>query len=310
MSALAGGEWCDLWIIAEQAAVSARLTRRPGAPLMVVPYAETAALHRAVVEQREDRDAFVARWEDGLYRVKRFLSGRDSGKETYNIRRLPRQVPSIEQTALPQPLAQRLIDLGGRKGMIIVTGRVGVGKTWTAGAIFSTWLRQYGGAGVAIEDPPELPLDGPWGDGYCWQWERAENELGAAVMESLRSGMRYVFIGEIRSEGSAREAINAATAGYSVIFCLHAGSPIEGAQRLLHLASTVSQEESVASMIAEGLVALLHIDAVRGDDGAERPLIKALFGTPAVARLIRARQFEHLRGEMDTQAAKKWRELE
>ncbi len=309
MSWVDDGTWCDVWIVLRAGTAEVRYTARPGAPLRRASYRDVRDLHESVVAQRRGRPAFIAECGDTLLRVKWFRSGRREETETYNLRRLPSRVPHLTETALPPPLAERLVDIGGRKGMVIVTGRVGAGKTWTASAIFTTWLELYSSAGVSIEDPPELPMEGAWKDGYCWQWEREENALGAGVMESLRSGMRHVYIGEIRTADAAREAIKAAAAGYTVIFCLHAGSPVDATQRLLTMASDAGQEQTVAAMIAEGLVALVHLDPDPQPDADRHPLtrVKALFGSPNVATLIRNRKFEHLRGEMESQAARQWR---
>ncbi len=295
----------DLWVVSGPQGYKARGVTRPSAPGLKVAFDDVRDVYEAVLEQRQNRSAYIARFAETDYRVNIFRSGRQNENETVQLRRLHNTVPGLSDTALPHALIDALQTRTSSSGMVIISGVVGVGKTWTASAIFTAALAKHGLSGAAIEDPPELPLEGEWGDGFCWQIGADEHSIGEAVFDSLRRGMRAIMIGEVRTSDAAREAINAAAAGYLVIFCLHAGSPVHAVQRLLGLAAEAGREEMVAAMMAEGLVALVHLEPSTAPQKWAQA--SALFGTKKVAATIRNQSFHTLVDEIERQETNRWR---
>ncbi|WP_158240843.1 ATPase, T2SS/T4P/T4SS family [Telmatospirillum siberiense] len=300
--------WCDLWIITTPLGAQGRLKMTPAAPLQEIAYGGMVIdLHRRLMAERHERQSFLVEWNGTACRVKWFRSGRFNDNETFVVRRLPSKVPDFTTLDYPPPVASRLIDCGrGQGGMVMFTGRVASGKTCSASALFCHWLKVFEAGGVTIEDPPELPMEGQWGGGYCWQRDLPENRLGEGVMDAMRMGMRYIYVGEIRTRDAAREAIAAAATGHMVVCCLHAGDIVDAIHRLMLLANAGADGESdaMASMIAEGLRAVVHLNPTFVDDRPPVFQTRVLFHSDNVAALIRSRRLTHLHGEVQSQAAR------
>src|SRR3546814_7354761 len=94
----------------------------------------------------------------------------------------------------------------------------------------------YGDVAIAIEDPPELPLDGKHGRfGRCFQIAVENGDFGRALSSTMRYNPRYILLGEIRSPVEASQALRAAINGHIVLTTLHAGSITTALQSMLKL---------------------------------------------------------------------------
>jgi twitching motility protein PilT len=143
------------------------------------------------------------------------------------IRRIPIVVPALSELNLHKDGVVALRQWGRQRGLLLIGGATGAGKTTTAVSILSEYLENLGGVGMTIEDPPEYLLQGPIGTkgGYCDQvcidgdseWEHATNT-------ALRWRPRYILYGEIRSPDAAMQALRASTSGHLIIATAHGGS--------------------------------------------------------------------------------------
>jgi len=74
-------------------------------------------------------------------------------------------------------------------GLLIISGAIKSGKTTAACAIIKARLQQFGGVAVTIEDPIELPLEGSYGDGVCYQ--TTINKETRNQLDAFRRAMRW-----------------------------------------------------------------------------------------------------------------------
>jgi twitching motility protein PilT len=259
--------------------------------------------HRVAV--RPDRREFSISHDGANYRVA-LLDAIDG--LWYVLRRGPAHVPAIRDLGVHPRIAAELIALGrtNNHGIVIIAGKTGDGKTTTACALLAAWLDYFGGVAVTIEDPPEFPLHGPKrsGEGYCFQRDVPEKDFGVALAATMRYAPRFIFLGEIRSEAAAREAMRACINGHVVLTTLHAGGVEETLQRLLDLAADSDGRAVAQSTLAAGLSGVIH-QRLRGE-GAERRLeMKFLFPSPALAdpvrAIIRSGRIEQLGTEIESQ---------
>lgn len=190
------------------------------------------------------------------------------GFRWYAIRRGLSQLPQFARLKLPPGVAEALLRVGreegGRSGgLVVVSGATGVGKTTLASAIFASWLAETGETGIAIEDPPELPLQGPHGaSGFCFQIDAGGPEgFAAALARSLRWRPRHIFLGEIREPEGALQLLRAASTGHVTLASLHAPSTVGAAERLLGLLGQKLEKPGVA--LAEALALLVHVHPPR-----------------------------------------------
>ena len=164
----------------------------------------------------------------------------------YRLRVISAKPPRLENLGFPMPTiyVEQLMDPAfARGGLIAVMGQAGSGKTNTASAIVVSRLHRYGGMAFGIEDPPELPLNGWHGEGYCTQASVA-GEDGKDWVESMRGALRsqpvgtdlMMYLGELRDASSAQMALRAATNGFLVICTTFASDIISGLEAMLNLA--------------------------------------------------------------------------
>ena len=206
-------------------------------------------------ERKINRSDFSLQHNGVTYRVSKMPS--ISGV-VYVLRRFPTDIPDIQKIGLLPGLVRRLMKPNLR-GMIIVGGATGSGKTWTASALVKARLEAFGGVCVTAEDPPEMPLHGKHGKGVCFQVavSRESGGFGEASRHIVRWKPNIIFLGEIRDEEVAVEALRASINGHLVISTVHADSVISTIQRIQALASNDTGSETNA-LLADGLVSVIH----------------------------------------------------
>ena len=207
------------------------------------------------LERKIMRSDFALQHDSVTYRVSKMPS--ISGV-VYVLRRFPAVIPDINKIGLLPGVVRRLLRPGLR-GMIIIAGATGSGKTWTASALVKARLEAFGGVAVTAEDPPEMPLQGTHGKGVCFQVpvSRESGGFGEASRHIVRWKPNIIFLGEIRDSDVAVEALRASINGHLVISTVHADSVISAIQRIQSLAASESGSE-VASLLADGLIATIH----------------------------------------------------
>lgn len=143
------------------------------------------------------------------------------------FRKMRSSAPTLESlpTKLSEASQRFLLDQRhSTGGLILISGPTGSGKSTTAAATVVSRLIEFSGYAHTVEEPVEHPLNGWHGQGYCTQTQVRENGNGCwekALQGVLRSQAvgtpSMLFIGEIREDGAAREALRAAGNGFLVI---------------------------------------------------------------------------------------------
>ncbi|MCD0253118.1 Flp pilus assembly complex ATPase component TadA [Xanthomonas campestris pv. campestris] len=212
------------------------------------------------------------------------------------LRKILSEIRPIAKIGLPRQMAELVLSADTR-GLILVSGKQGAGKTNTAASIFSARLHQHGGRGLAVEDPPELKLDGRHGAGRGFQVGVSPKQ--GSYVDQIRTGMRtgtdLLFIGEIRDPDTAREAVLASINGMTTIATVHATDVIDAVRRVVTWAqSSHSGFANASELIGAGLSAVIHqrMERVETIGGVKaRPLFNtlAVAGTERDGDAIRAK---------------------
>ncbi len=195
------------------------------------------------------------------------------------IRRVRSEVPTVAELMLP-PVMAELAD--SSRGLVLVTGPTGTGKTTTIASMIGHINRTRRAHIVTIEDPIEVVHDD----------DRAiiqQREVGLDT-ESYASALRHVvrqdpdviFVGEIRDPESALSAIQAAETGHLVISTMHTIDSTETINRLLDLFPAQQQRE-VRTSFAGALRGIVSQRLVTRSDGKGRvPAVEVLVSTGRV----------------------------
>jgi twitching motility protein PilT len=212
----------------------------------------------------------------GRFRVNAFLQ---RGVVGLAIRRVRSEIPTFEELRLP-PVMRALSD--SPRGLVLVTGPTGTGKTTTIGSMIGHINRTRRAHIVTIEDPIEVVHD----DALSIIQQR---EIGIdtdsyvnALRHVIRQDPDVIFIGEVRDPESALSAIQAAETGHFVISTLHTIDCMETINRVLDLFPPQQQKE-VRTSFAGALRGIVSQRLVPRADGKGRvPCVEVLVNTGRV----------------------------
>lgn len=207
-----------------------------------------------------ERDSTFLLLHDAVpYRVARIETRQGTG---FFLRRPAFPVPSLDGLGLPPPVLGALREIGKRSGLVLVAGAAGSGKSTTLHAYLTELVSHQGDIVVALEDPPEVPVQGVYGEhgqGLWFQIDASESGgYQAAVAQAMRYNPRYLLLGDIRTPEAACAAMRAAMGGHLVVTTM-AGCSLPGTlAALLQLAATgAGSAELARTMLADSLAAVV-----------------------------------------------------
>jgi twitching motility protein PilT len=198
------------------------------------------------------------------------------------VRAIPHRIPTIEELALP-PVIARLAD--ERRGIILVTGTAGSGKSTTLAAMIHHINLSRAARIVTIEDPIEFVHENI-------RAMIAQREVGSdtvsfkrALRQVLRQDPDVILIGEIRDEETVQTALSAAETGHLVLSTIHTLDAAESMNRLLDF-FPVPKQQQVRSMLAGTLSGVISQRLVRAADGGRAVACEVLRMTGRVRDMI------------------------
>lgn len=223
----------------------------------------------------------------GRYRVNAHMQRKHV---SLTMRAIKSKVPPLADLSLPDVIA-RLTYLP--RGLVLVTGDTGSGKSTTLAAMIQAMNERYRKHIITLEDPVEYVFE----SNRCLVEQR---ELGAD-MPSFSSGLKHalrqdpdiVLVGEMRDLETTALAITAAETGHLVLSTLHTVNASQTVERIIDM-YPASQQNQIRSMLANTLQAVVSQTLFsRIDRPGMCPAVELLLCTPAVRNIIReARSFE------------------
>jgi twitching motility protein PilT len=203
------------------------------------------------------------------------------------FRLLPSQIFSLEQLGLPESI-RRFAEF--RKGLVVVTGPPGSGKSTTLAALLHYVNQTQYKHIITIEDPVEYVH--PNLNCLVNQREvgRSARTFASALRAALREDPDIVLVGEMRDLETMQLAITAAETGQLVLGTLHTASAAQTVDRIIDAFADEKQAQ-IRTMLAESLRGVVAQRLVRRADGKGRlPAVEILFSTTGVMAMIREKK--------------------
>lgn len=193
-------------------------------------------------------------------------------KVVISIRRLPLQPMAIDKLGLPA-YVRSMID--SAKGLVLVTGATGSGKTTTIASMLDHINRTRNSHIITIEEPIEYELESRTSIISQRQVPTDTPSFSAGLREALRQRPDVIMVGEIRDPETAETALQAGESGHLVLATMHTGSAIGTLSRLLSFFPP-EQRERYASSLANSLIGIVCQCLVPTEDGENLVLASEL----------------------------------
>jgi len=215
------------------------------------------------------------------------------------LRQIPTELMTLERIGLPPQVKELLFR---PRGLVLVTGPTGSGKTTTLASMINVINQERDCHIITIEDPIE----------YYHSHNKAlvtQRELGVDVpsfKEALRRALRQdpdvILVGEMRDLETMEAAITAAETGHLVFATLHTTGAANTVDRIVDAFPT-DQQEQVRTQLAAGIVAVIsQLLLVREDKPGRVAAFEIMISTPSIRSLIRENKTFRIASDIQTGA--------
>ncbi|NBC49077.1 MAG: PilT/PilU family type 4a pilus ATPase [Gammaproteobacteria bacterium] len=215
----------------------------------------------------------------GRFRVNAFVQ---QGRSGLVLRTIPTEIPTVEQLGLPAVLSELVMV---KRGLILVVGGTGSGKSTSLAAMLGHRNRETHGHIITIEDPVEFVH----AHQNCLVTQR---EVGLdteswdnALVNTLRQAPDVILIGEIRTRETMEHAINFSETGHLCLSTLHANSTNQALDRIINL----FPEERRAQLLMDlslNLRAIISQRLLPKIGGGRVAAIEVMINSPLIRDLV------------------------
>ncbi|KPJ71795.1 twitching motility protein pilT [Parcubacteria bacterium DG_74_3] len=214
------------------------------------------------------------------------------------LRRIPAEIPNIEELNLPPVLHEFA---KASQGFILVTGPSSHGKSTTLAALIDEINRTRAVHIITIEDPIE----------YVFKDDRAiidQREVyqdtlsfARALRSTFRQDPDVIMVGEMRDPETMATAISAAETGHLVFATLHTNSAAQTIHRVVD-SFPPEQQQQIRAQVSGSLLGVISQRLIPRIKGGLIPATEVMIATPAVANLIRENKIHEIPLVIETSA--------
>ena len=219
---------------------------------------------------------------------------RQRGAISFAFRAIPERIPGFDELYLPPGVARLAAE---QRGLVLVTGATGSGKTTTLAAMIDEINRTRRQHIVTIEDPIEVLHH----DQGCIVNQREvgldTESFGQALRRVLRQDPDVILIGELRDAETAQVALQAAESGHLVFSTLHTLDAAETVSRMVEFFPPEKQQQ-IVSILAGVLRGVVSQRLLPRLGGGRIPAVEVMVSNARVAELIRERRPEEITSAM------------
>ncbi len=241
---------------------------------------------RAAFDDKLEMNLAIASERLGRFRVNVF---RQRGAVSAVVRQIKTRIPTLDELGLPRVLKQIAVS---RRGLVLVTGATGSGKSSTQAAMLDHRNETTTGHILTVEDPIEFVHPHK----KCIVNQREVGFDTISFNEALRNTMRQapdvILIGEVRDLETMEAAITFAETGHLCLATLHSNNANQAIERIMNF-FPVARHAEIFLQLSLNLRAIISQRLVPGVDGKRVAALEVLIDTPWVKDLIK-------KGEVDT----------
>ncbi|WP_047539364.1 type IV pilus twitching motility protein PilT [Methylotenera versatilis] len=228
------------------------------------------------------------------FRVNAFNHNRGSGAV---FRTIPSKILTLEQLNCPAIFKEIA---NTPRGIVLVTGPTGSGKSTTLAAMVDYINENEMGHILTVEDPIEFVHTSK----KCLINQREVGPHTLSFQNALRSALRedpdVILVGEMRDLETIRLALSAAETGHLVFGTLHTSSAAKTVDRIVDV-FPAAEKEMVRSMLSESLRSVISQTLCKTKDEQGRVAAhEIMIGTPAIRNLIRENKVAQMYSAIQT----------
>lgn len=246
---------------------------------------------RKTFEESHECDFSFELGEIARFRVNVFMQRKGEGAV---FRTIPTEILTLEQLGMPPVLKQLC---SREKGLVLVTGPTGSGKSTTLAAMIDYINNDYEGHILTIEDPIEFVHTSK----KCLVNQRELGPHTHSFANALRAALRedpdIILVGELRDLETIQLALTAAETGHLVFGTLHTSSAPKTVDRVIDVFPP-NQQGQIRAQFAESIEAVITQTLLKKKGGGRIAALEIMTGTTAVRNLVREGKIHQIPGTM------------
>lgn len=251
---------------------------------------------RSEFEEKLEVDFSFELHNVGRFRVNAFNQSRGCAAV---FRTIPSSIPTLDDLEAPE-IFRKIAN--AEKGLVLVTGPTGSGKSTTLAAIVDYINRNHNKHILTIEDPIEFVHS----NNKCLINQREVHRDTHSFQNALRSALRedpdVILVGEMRDKETISLALTAAETGHLVFGTLHTSSAAKTIDRIIDVFPG-SDKDMVRSMLSESLRSVIAQKLLKRTGGGRIACHEIMMATPAIRNLIREDKVAQMYSIIQTGAA-------
>jgi len=222
----------------------------------------------------------------------RLQAYRSMGKLSLAMRRIRHEIPTFQELNLP-PIYEEVMKNPEQKGIVIVGGETGSGKSSTLAAMIGYLSNRADKHIVTIEDPIEFVFHDIKGLVHQREMGLDFPNYGEALRAVLREDPNIIMIGEMRDAETVHAAIKAAETGHLVLTSLHTATAAWTFSRILNFFKE-AEHDAVRLNLSYNLLAIMNQILVPSEQEnvGQIPATEVFINVPSVRQYLREKEKE------------------
>ncbi|GGR63866.1 twitching motility protein PilT [Deinococcus seoulensis] len=201
-------------------------------------------------------------------------------------------IPGFDALGLPADVLRQLAD--APRGLILVTGPTGSGKTTTLASLIDHINRSFAYNIITVEDPIEILHKNKKSIVVQREIGSDTRDFRTALKYAMRQDPDVIMIGEMRDKETVEAALSAAQTGHLVLSTLHTQDAVRSVNRIIDFFPPYERDQ-VRLQLAESLVGIISQRLLRRADGVGRVLgLEIMMNTPLIQEYVKDEDKTHL----------------